>query len=93
MGVPPPPLGGLVISGFFLGHFLSLFETLKYQPMCHETDSVWYSEQDYGQQGCPLLERREKGLSMNNIWKSTTQWSILVTNPTKSNPIKKNIEQ
>ena len=29
MGVPPPPLGGLVISGFFLGYFLSFSETLK----------------------------------------------------------------
>ena len=25
----PPPLGGLVISGFFLGYFLSFSETLK----------------------------------------------------------------
>ena len=38
-------------------------------------------------------ERREKCLFMNNIWKSRTQWSILLTNLAKSDPIKKNIEQ
>ena len=38
-------------------------------------------------------ERREKGLFINNIWKSRTQWSILLTNLAKSDPINKNIEQ
>ena len=33
-GYTPPPFGGLVISGFFLGYFLSFSETR------HETDSV-----------------------------------------------------
>ena len=38
-------------------------------------------------------ERREKGLFINNIWKSRTQRSILLTNFAKSDPINKNIEQ
>ena len=38
-------------------------------------------------------ERREKGLFINNIWKSRTQWSILLTNLAKSDPINKNVEQ
>ena len=51
-GVPPPR--GLVISGFFLGPFFPFFETLKLWLTCHETNSVWYSMPDNGQQGCPL---------------------------------------
>ena len=38
-------------------------------------------------------EWREKGLFINNIWKSRIQWSKLLTNLAKSDPINKNIEQ
>ena len=38
-------------------------------------------------------EKREKGLFINNIWKSRIEWSKLLTNLAKSDPINKNIEQ
>ena len=67
MGVPLPPLGGLVISGFFLGHFLS-FLKLENDNLCTMKRILYdTANQATVNRAVHSKERREKGLCMY-IW-------------------------